>query len=62
MDYILIGFCIVVDIYEIIDFLKPFLKKKYLKEGYKLKLIGYTVQKVHSFRCFRAPLSGIIVQ
>ncbi|MHB8128700.1 MAG: hypothetical protein ACYDEX_06870 [Mobilitalea sp.] len=40
MEYILICFCIVIDIYETIDFFKPFFNKKYLKEEYKLKLVS----------------------
>ena len=40
MEFILICFFIVTNIYEVIEFLKPFFKWKYLKDGYKLKLIS----------------------
>ena len=40
MEIVGFCFCIAVDIYVVLDFLKPLRNKKYLKDGYKLKFIS----------------------
>lgn len=52
MEYLFVILMVLFDIYVIFDFIKPFMKREYLKGGFRIKLISSKFHYIISFLIF----------